>query len=328
MEIATTIEILSDAVALETLIALGAAAAAFLSLIAVWVPLVERGENQKRVKSILARRDQLTARARAPVRRGGFKSQGVTLANNVATRFKLLKGHQAEAARLKLQRAGYRSRDALGVYFFGKLALPGLMGGVAAFWLYGFGGGGMQEALKLPVAAMAVVAGFYLPEILVKNQADKRREKLRRAMPDALDLLVICAEAGLTLDAALVRVAKEVAPGAPELAEELELTSIELGFLPERRMALDNLEKRTGLPSVGALVGTLAQAEKYGTPLAQSLRVLAREMRDERLMRAEEKAARLPATLTVPMVIFIMPALFIVLIGPAILRVLDSLGAL
>jgi tight adherence protein C len=151
---------------------------------------------------------------------------------------------------------------------------------------------------------------------------------MSRSLPDALDLLVICTEAGLNLDSALVRVSREIGANSPELAEELELTAVELGFLSDRRQALQNLEVRTGIQSVGALVSTLAQAEKYGTPLAQSLRVLAREMRDERLMKAEEKAARLPATLTVPMVVFILPSLFIVLIGPGILRTLDALSNL
>ncbi len=314
--------------ATETIVTLSVGVAAFLTLVAVWLPLVERAEGAKRIRAVVARRDELSLIAKAPARRGGLKAQGLGVAGAVVTRLRLLKGKQAEAARLKLQRAGYRSKDALTVFLFAKLAGPGVFGGLAAFWLYGFGFEAIPVPLKLPVAAFAVLVGFFLPDILVRNQADKRREKLRRAMPDALDLLVICAEAGLTLDAALARVAREVGSGSPELAEELELTAVELGFLPERRQALENLEKRTGLPGVTALVGTLAQAEKYGTPLAQSLRVLAREMRDERLMRAEEKAARLPATLTVPMVIFIMPALFIVLIGPAILRVLDSLGAL
>ena len=136
----------------------------------------------------------------------------------------------------------------------------------------------------------------------------------------------ICAEAGLALDNALVRVAREMRMNSPEMADEMELTSAELGFMSERRIALENLYKRTNLPAMQALANTLIQSERYGTPLAQSLRVLSRELRDERLMKAEEKAARLPATLTVPMMIFIMPTLFIVLIGPGILRAIDGLG--
>jgi tight adherence protein C len=140
-----------------------------------------------------------------------------------------------------------------------------------------------------------------------------------------LDLLVICAESGLSLDAGLERVAKEIGNASPDLAEELQLTSIELGFLPERRHALLNLNRRTNLAAIRGVVNTLVQTEKYGTPLSQSLRVLANEFRDQRLLRAEEKAARLPATLTVPMIVFILPVLFIVLIGPAIISVMDNM---
>jgi tight adherence protein C len=148
---------------------------------------------------------------------------------------------------------------------------------------------------------------------------------LRKQLPDALDLLVICAEAGLSLDAALTRVARELGGSAPQLADEFGLTSVELGFLPNRRQALLNLAKRTDLASVRGVVNTLVQTERYGTPLAHALRVLAAEFRDERMLKAEEKAARLPATLTVPMILFILPTLFLVLIGPAIIRTLETL---
>ncbi|MDH3451776.1 MAG: type II secretion system F family protein, partial [Gammaproteobacteria bacterium] len=181
---------------------------------------------------------------------------------------------------------------------------------------------------RLIASSCSVILGFYLPDILIKNLIDKRTHLLTRAMPDMLDLLVICAEAGLALDNALVRVSKEIRLNCAEMADELELTSAELGFMSERRIALENLYKRTALPSMQALANTLIQSERYGTPLAQSLRVLSRELRDERMMKAEEKAARLPATLTVPMMLFIMPTLFIVLIGPGILRAMDGLGSL
>jgi tight adherence protein C len=166
--------------------------------------------------------------------------------------------------------------------------------------------------------------GFLAPEIWLRNQIGKRRNILRKAIPDGLDLLVVCVEAGLSTDAALTRVARETERSAAELSDELRLTAIELGFLPERRQALEGLAHRVDLPAVRALVAALMQTEKYGTPLAQSLRVLSAEFRTERLLRAEEKAARLPATLTVPMVMFILPCLFIVIIGPAIISVIDN----
>ncbi|MGE0109939.1 MAG: type II secretion system F family protein, partial [Bdellovibrionales bacterium] len=159
----------------------------------------------------------------------------------------------------------------------------------------------------------------------IKNLSQKREEVLQKAFPDALDLMVICAEAGLSLDSSFDRVSKEMQMSAPELAEELGLTSVELNFLPDRQMALRGLSDRVQLQSVTALTNTLIQTEKYGTPLARSLRVLSGEMRTDRMMRAEEKAARLPAILTVPMILFILPPLFIVLIGPAALKAADAM---
>ena len=163
-----------------------------------------------------------------------------------------------------------------------------------------------------------------MPELFIKNVTQKRREALIKALPDMLDLMVICTEAGSSLDATLGRVANEIRLSSQEMADEVELTGIELGFLPDRRQALENFCDRTGIKHNDALVSTFIQTEKYGTPLAQALRILARELRDERLM-AEAKAARLPATSMVRMVIFILPVLFIVLIGPGAINILDSL---
>jgi tight adherence protein C len=181
--------------------------------------------------------------------------------------------------------------------------------------------GNMQMPLRVLITVFAALFGWMLPSIIIKNLSQKREEVLRKAMPDALDLLVICAEAGLSLGASFDRVSHEIGPNAPELAEEIGLTAVELNFLPDRAKALQGLADRVPLPGVMALVNTLLQTEKYGTPLAQALRVLSSEMREERIMKAEEKAARLPAILTVPMIIFILPPLFVVLIGPAAIKV-------
>ncbi len=304
-----------------------AASGTFLGILAVTVPLVERRPDGRRIKALRQRRTDLLAETKKPKRRG-LSGSYVGVANHVVGRFKLLSSDHAAEAQRKLLRAGIRSKDAVTIFLFIKLCLPLTLGGIALILLFGTSLYPMPDFAKAGISAGVIVLGLYLPDIVTKNKADKRKHALTRGLPDALDLLVICAEAGLNLDSALIRVANEIRMANPELADELELTSIELGFLSERREALQNLEMRTGLKSVSALVGTLAQTEKYGTPLAQSLRVLAAELRDERLMKAEEKAARLPATLTVPMVLFIMPALFIVLIGPAILRTVDALSNL
>jgi tight adherence protein C len=190
--------------------------------------------------------------------------------------------------------------------------------------LLGLNLGNLDDMGKTIAALIAVILGAYAPDIAIKSAVSKRQDKIRKSLPDALDLMVICAEAGLSLDATLMRVADELANAAPEMSDEYSLTSLELGFLPERQKALDNLALRVNLPGMRGMVSTLMQAERYGTPLAQSLRVLSQEQRDERMMRAEEKAARLPAMLTVPMILFILPPLFIVLIGPAILDLIDN----
>ncbi len=180
----------------------------------------------------------------------------------------------------------------------------------------------MQPLAGFSTVVGVGVFGFLLPDIFIKNKSQKREDVLRKSMPDALDLLVICAEAGLSLDSSLERVSREIGPSCPELAEEVGLTAVELSFLPERAKALQNLADRVPLPGVLALTNTLIQTEKYGTPLAQALRVLSLEMREERIMAAEAKAAKLPATLTIPMILFILPPLFVVLLGPAILKVM------
>jgi tight adherence protein C len=170
----------------------------------------------------------------------------------------------------------------------------------------------------------AALLGSKLPDLLLKNMRQKRLESIRKALPDSLDMLVICAEAGLSSDAAMKRVVAETSRKSSILGEELNQTALELSFMPERRRALENLAERAPLPSVNAFVNTMIQAEKYGTPLARAFKVLSQEQRTERMLRAEEKAGRLPATMTVPMMLFILPALFIVLIGPAVLDILDN----
>jgi tight adherence protein C len=169
-----------------------------------------------------------------------------------------------------------------------------------------------------------VLLGWMAPDIFVKNTAERRKEAITKALPEGLDLLTICVEAGLGLDAALNRVAKEVQNLSAELAFELQLTSIELTFLPDRQLAFENLATRNDVAGIRGLVNTFRQTEKYGTPLAQSLKVLSAEYRNERMMKAEEKGARLPAMMTVPLMLFILPTLFIVIMGPAIINVIDN----
>ena len=180
--------------------------------------------------------------------------------------------------------------------------------------------------MAIALSVLGVILGAFAPDIFVKNVMQRRLKIIQKSLPDAYDLLVICAEAGLSIDSALQRVAQEMSQGAPEIADELSLTAIELSFLPDRAKALNNLTERVPLPGVRGVVNTLMQTERYGTPLAQSLRVLSAELRNERMMKAEEKAARLPAIMTVPMVVFILPPLMMVLLGPAGIKTVDALS--
>jgi len=177
---------------------------------------------------------------------------------------------------------------------------------------------------KFGLFAAILIGSYKAPDLFVQNMITKRTDAIRKGLPDALDLLVICAEAGLTVDAAFNRVAKELGRAYPELGDEFALTAIELAFLTERRQAFENLAYRVALESVRGVVTTMIQTEKYGTPLASALRVLSAEFRNERMMRAEEKAARLPAIMTVPLILFILPTLFVVILGPAACSIADA----
>jgi len=301
--------------------------AAFAVVVLVWQALIEHEPlPAERLKGVLQRKNELkAAQTKKTTRRVSL--QRISIMKQVVTWFKLARGKRFQDLRIKLSRAGYRSRDAMFVFLFFKLAMVVVIGFVAVFFLFILHIGKIAIAARIAGCVVAGAFGWILPNIFIKNLTQKREDVLRKGLPDALDLLVICAEAGLSLDAAFDRVSKEIAPSAPELAEEIGLTSVELNFLPDRSKALQALADRVALPGVMALVNTLLQTEKYGTPLAQALRVLSAEMREERIMRAEEKAARLPAILTVPMIIFILPPLFVVLIGPAAIKVAEAMAA-
>ncbi len=241
----------------------------------------------------------------------------------VVEKLKLAQGTSVEEARKKLLQAGFRNRETLPSFLFAKLAIPAVIFFNLFVVLVMLGLTKLTAVQGLLVTIFFSIIGFFMPDIWLKNAIQSRSAKLLKQFPDALDLLVICAEAGLSLDSAFDRVARELGGGAPELAEEIGLTGVEIGFFPDRHAALRGLAERVALPGMLGLVNTLIQTERYGTPLAQALRVLSAEMREERMMRAEEKAARLPAIMTVPMIAFILPPLFVVLIGPAVLQAMD-----
>jgi tight adherence protein C len=315
----------------EDLIVALAALAAAVNVYVLYRALLFRNPMGARIRSLAARRDALRLGMAAPRRRARSdlgRERSIGVMRGILARLRLLGTRQSQKAALTLAKAGWRSRDALVLYFFLKLALPFALGGAALLYIDVLKLVHLSDTMSMAAALGCVVLGAYGPDLYAHNAIAKRKTKLQRGLPDTLDLLVICAEAGQTLDAALGRVSREMAAACPEIADEFGLTALELGLLPERRQALDHLNARTDLPSIRGVVNTLLQTERYGTPLAASLRVLAAEYRHERLMKAEEKAAKLPAKLTVPMIVFIMPSLFVVLIGPAILRTVDLLGKL
>ena len=299
--------------------------AAFINVFLLYRVMLERDPRGPRIKAVNERvRELREGISRPRARRHDRRTKSIGVIRQVVASLHLLRTREATKVTLKLMRAGWRSRDALNIYFFLKLSLPFAFGIAALFLLYVIKIVDLDSTIRMMTALAAVVAGAYAPEVVVHHVTSKRRKALQKGLPDTLDLLVICAESGQSLDGALSRVARELGASHPELAEELHLTSAELGLLPDRRQALENLNQRTDLPGIRAVVNTLFQSEKYGTPLSQSLRVLATEFRNDRMMKAETKAARLPAILTVPMILFILPPLFIVLIGPAILKALDN----
>ncbi|MFK4794365.1 type II secretion system F family protein [Sphingobium sp. ZW T5_29] len=299
-----------------------AALATLATLFALYAVTTVRDPMAKRVKALNERREQLkagitasTARRRAKLVK---KNQTTDQMRSFLSSLKVLQDDQLKEAQIRLGQAGIRSKDWAVAIIFGRMVLPIVVGGTAALMLYGletfpdWGG-----AKRFMAFAVALLLSYKAPDLFIDNKIQKRAAAIRKGIPDALDLLVICAEAGLTVDAAFSRVARELGKAYPELGDEFQLTAIELSFLTERRMAFENLATRVKVEAIKGVVTTMIQTEKYGTPLASALRVLSAEFRHERMMRAEEKAARLPAIMTVPLILFILPTLFVVILGPA-----------
>ena len=304
------------------------AVATFAVMIAIYAATTVRNPMARRVKALNERREQLKAGIVASTNKRKKltnKNQAADTVRGVLSNFKMLQDDQIKKTQTKLLQAGIRSKDLAYFVIAARFLLPLVIGTgavVAIYWVDMFPEWG---ALKRYMATAAAFVGSYkAPDLWLKNKVQKRSASVRKGLPDALDLLVICAEAGLTVDAAFNRVAKELGKAYPELGDEFGLTAIELGFLNERRQAFENLATRVDLDAVRGVVTTMIQTEKYGTPLASALRVLSAEFRNERMMRAEEKAARLPAIMTVPLILFILPTLFIVILGPAACSINDS----
>ena len=304
------------------------AVATLAVLAAVYAATTVRDPMARRVKALNERREQLKAGIVASTN----KRKKLTNKNAAADRvrgilgsFKMLQDDQIKKTQMRLMQAGIRTKELAFFIIFARFVLPLVLGIGAIVLIYvvdyfpnwsGF--------KKYAFVAATLVLSYKAPDLWLGNKVKKRSHAIRKGLPDALDLLVICAEAGLTVDAAFNRVAKELGKAYPELGDEFGLTAIELGFLNERRQAFENFATRVDLEAVRGVVTTMIQTEKYGTPLASALRVLSAEFRNDRMMRAEEKAARLPAIMTVPLILFILPTLFVVILGPAACAISDS----
>jgi tight adherence protein C len=309
-----------------------AAVASFAMLVAIWAATTVRDPMVKRVKALNDRREQLKAGITASTskRRARLNATNDTTdwMRSVLKSLKVLQDSQMQKAQIKLIQAGIRSKDAAIAVIFARMVMPIVLGAIMALGLYGLGWMPTWGPLKrYALLAFTVIIAYKAPDLYVTNKMNKRTSAIRKGLPDGLDLLVICAEAGLTVDAAFGRVAKELGRAYAELGDEFALTAIELSFLTDRRSAFENLAMRVNLEAVRGVVTTMIQTEKYGTPLASALRVLSAEFRNERMMRAEEKAARLPAIMTVPLILFILPVLFVVILGPAACSIADAFGS-
>lgn len=316
------LRVLEPQIALTVLVAV----AVFASILTFAMPLLQGNRYGQRMKSMSDERIRIRNQERAKL----FDEKKTKLRNDkpksymtqVVDNLNLQKLLNAETARDRLKMAGHRSPAAVITFLFFRVVLPPVVFVLCLAYLWFINDFGKPPMVRLLISLGAGFVGFYLPNLFISNKIQKRQQALSRAFPDSLDLLLICVESGMSIEMAFRKVSEEIGAQSVELAEEMILTTAELSYLTDRRKAYENLAKRTGLEGVKAVATTLIQAEKYGTPVGQALRVLAQENRDMRMAAAEKKAAGLPPKLTVPMILFFLPVLFIVILGPAYIQVM------
>jgi len=302
----------------------------FATIVTLAAPAMKGDKLDARMKSVAMRREELRRKSRAALGSPG-ETPSATLRRNdeglikqIVERLDLRRLLEDPTVVDKLAQAGFRGPKPVTTFYFFRLVMPFALALVAAVYIYGLHGLNLAPITRLCAVVILFVGGYYAPNLYVSNKAAKRRESIMSAFPDALDLLLICVEAGMSIEAAIQKVAGEVGTASIELAEELTLLTAELSYLPERRLAYEGLAKRTNHPGVKAVTTAMIQAERYGTPLGSALRIMAKENRDMRLATAEKKASQLPAKLTVPMILFFLPVLFVVILGPSVLRGMDT----
>jgi tight adherence protein C len=299
--------------------------AAVATVMTLAMPLLSPDPLPRRMKSVAIEREKIRQRERERMARGekiALRQSPKEFMQRVVENFQLNKWVGQEEAREKLVQAGYRGQAPYVTYLFFRMVTPIAASLFSIFYVFFVLQLDKPWTVKIGICLFATYLGMQLPYLILKNKIQKRQLSIRRAFPDALDLLLICVESGMSIEAAFKKVANEIGSQSIALAEEFTLTTAELSYLPDRRQAYDNLARRTDLEGVKSVCVALQQAERYGTPLAQTLRVLAQENRDMRMAEAEKKAAALPPKLTVPMILFFLPVLFVVILGPAAIRVM------
>jgi tight adherence protein C len=309
----------------ETMITIFVGMAAFATVLTVASPFFETDKLKTRMKSVGQERDKLRAAQRAQLMGTENKlrdKKQTGLAPQIVEALNLKRVFEAESSRDLLRQAGLRSERHLVTFLAARLAVPLVLAIIVFVYSSTVYAEKVAPPMRLAATGVGAIFGYYLPSIFVKNMASRRQDSIKKAWSDALDLLLICVESGMSIEPAFQRVAREIGSASVPLAEEMTLTVAELSYLQDRRKAYENLGKRTGLMTVKSVVTSLIQSERYGTPLGTALRVLAQENRDMRMAEAEKKAAALPPKLTVPMILFFLPVIFVIILGPSIIMVM------
>ncbi|MGA8817853.1 MAG: type II secretion system F family protein [Xanthobacteraceae bacterium] len=309
----------------QVLTMLFAAIAAGATVLTLAMPLLATDTLDKRMKAVALERDKIRQRERERMAlgsRASLRQSPKAYMKRVVDDFNLNKWLGQEHARTLLMQAGFRGQAPYVTYLFFRMTMPIVMLLVSLFYMFIVLKLGYPLMVKLGIAIGAAYFGMYSPDLFLKNKIQRRQTSIKRAFPDALDLLLICVESGMSIETAFRKVSEEIGTQSVALAEEMTLTTAELSYLPDRRAAYENLAQRTGIEGVRAVCLALQQSERYGTPLGATLRVMAQENRDMRMSEAEKKAAGLPPKLTVPMIVFFLPVLFVVILGPAAIRVM------
>lgn len=298
-----------------------AAISAFATVLTIALPIMSNDRMGQRMKVMATERDKMRAQRMAEMsaeRPGASLRQAPKgYMQQIVDQLNLRKHFDSDEVRTKLKMAGLRGQAPLVTYMFFRIAMPVIVFFGALFYTFVMAKLSYPPIIKVFISFGAGFVGYYLPNVFIENMVQKRQHAIKQAFPDSLDMLLICVQSGMSVEAAFGKVSKEVTATSLELAEELSLTTAELSYLQERRVAFENLGKRTGIPGVKAVATALIQAERYGTPVSQALRVMAKENREIRMSEAEKKAAALPPKLTVPMILFFLPVLFVVILGPA-----------